>query len=156
MFFAVTWIFYEWIQHHALHKLHDQAMTFQWNLLHGLRAYARLVEWFPLASICDSKPVSHVCYCQNHNNRKSDFSKLCIKSARKVICCCKIVVVNWFIKTASQDSMYLFRGKIYSNICLEICSIKLCQFNIQCVTTKHKLKTWNISLLLNCWRKQAF
>ena len=120
MFSAVTWIFYEWVQHHALCKHHDQAMTFQWNLLHGLRAYARLVKWFPLASIFDSKPVSHVCYCQNHNNRKSDFSKLCIKSARKVICCCKIVVVNWFIKTASQDSMYLFRGKIYSNICLEI------------------------------------
>ena len=80
MFFAVTWICYEWIQHHALHNLHDQAMAFSWNLLHGLRAYARLVEWFPLVSICDSKPVSHVCYCLNHKNRKSDFSKLCTKN----------------------------------------------------------------------------
>ena len=44
------------------------------------RAYANLVEWFPLASICDSKSVSHVCCCLNNNNRKSDFSKLCIKS----------------------------------------------------------------------------
>ena len=32
MFFAVTWIFYAWIQHPALHKHHDQAMTkFQWK-----------------------------------------------------------------------------------------------------------------------------
>ena len=65
MFFAVTWIFYQWIQHHALHKHHDQAMIFQWNLLHGLRAYVNLVEWFSLASICDSKPVSHGYYCLN-------------------------------------------------------------------------------------------
>ena len=79
MFFAVTWIFYELIQHHALQKHHEQAMTFQGNLLHGLRAYANLVEWFPLASSCDSKPVSHVGYCPNHNNGKSDFSKHCIK-----------------------------------------------------------------------------
>ena len=80
MFFAVTWIFYELIQHHALQKHHEQAMTFQGNLLHGLRAYANLVEWFPLASVCDSEPVSHVSYCLNHNNRKSEFSKLCIKN----------------------------------------------------------------------------
>ena len=81
MLFAVTWIFYEWIQHPALHKHHGQAITkFQWNLLHGLRAYANLVKRFPLASFCDSKPVSHVCYCLNHNNRKSDFSKHCIKN----------------------------------------------------------------------------
>ena len=45
-------------------------MTFESNeisaaLSYG--AYARLVDWFPLASICDSKPVSHVCYCLNQN-----------------------------------------------------------------------------------------
>ena len=48
--------------------------------MHGLRANANLVEWFPLVSFWDSKPVSHVCYCLNHNNGKSDFSKHCIKN----------------------------------------------------------------------------
>ena len=46
---------------------------------HALRSYANLVEWFPLVSFCDSKPVSQVCHCLNHNDRKSDFSKHCIK-----------------------------------------------------------------------------
>ena len=44
----------------------------QWNLLPGLWAYSNLVEWFPLASSCHSKPVCYVCYCLNHDNRKSD------------------------------------------------------------------------------------
>ena len=72
MLFAVTWMFYEWIQHPALHKHHDQTMTnFEWNLLHGLWAHANLVEWFPLVSFCDIKPVSHLFYCLNLKNRKS-------------------------------------------------------------------------------------
>ena len=79
MFFAVNWLLYGWIQHHALHNYHYQLTKFQWNLLHGLRAYAALVEWFQSASFHESKPVNHVCYCLNHNNIKSDFSKHCYK-----------------------------------------------------------------------------
>ena len=101
MFFGVTWIFYEWIQHPALHKHHGQAITkFQWNLLHGLRPYANLVKRFPLASFCDSKPVSHVCYCLNHNNRKSGFSKHCIKKCNdgyllQQNCQCQLIYQVW-------------------------------------------------------------
>ena len=119
MFFAVTWIFYEWIQHHALHKHHNQAVIkFQWNLLHGLRTYANLVEWFPLASICDSKPAIHVCYCLNHNNRKSDFSKNCIKMMNRLFTAAKLMKSTDLPRLHS--SMYLFREKMYFNICLKI------------------------------------
>ena len=91
MCFAVTWIFDEWIQPHFLHKHHEQAMNkFQGNLLHGLQAYANLVEWSPLASSCDCKPVSHVCYCLNHNNKKSDFSKLSIKMMVRLFTAAKL------------------------------------------------------------------
>ena len=118
--FAVTWTFYEWIQHHALRKHHDQAMTkFQLNLLHGLRAYANLMEWFSLASFCDSKPVSHVCHYLNHDNRKSN--QILVSTVQKMMFrLFTAVKVNWCIKTACQDSMNLFRGKICSSICLEI------------------------------------
>ena len=49
-------------------------------MLNGLPGYSTLLEWFPLVSFCESKPVSHVCYCLDHDSRKSDFCKAWYKN----------------------------------------------------------------------------
>ena len=64
--------FLSWVMFSVKKASFPAKTAVQWNLLPGLWAYSNLVEWFPLASSCDSKPVCYVCYCLNHDNRKSD------------------------------------------------------------------------------------
>ena len=139
-------------------------MTCQGNLLHGLRAYARLVEWFPLASICDSKPVSHVCYCLNQNlvsfvqkmmvrlftaaklSQSTDLSRL---HPRIPCICLDERYIPIFVQRHGCSNDLNKMTNLHCCHCLggggqvvlsSWFSIKLWQFNIQCLA-KHKLNT---------------
>ena len=71
MFAAVNWILYRWIQHHALQK-----HQISWPSFDEICCIV-----FEHMQLC--KTVSHVYYCRNHNDSKSDFSRLSICCYKK-------------------------------------------------------------------------
>ena len=138
---------------------------FQGNLLHGLRAYANLVEWFPLVSFCDSKPVSYVCYWWFGYLLPQKLVKsidllypriiyICLEKRYIPIFVSRYGCSNDLNKMTNFHCCHCLGGG--DQVVLSSCfSIKLWQVNIHCLT-KHKLNTWNTSLLLNFWGKQTF